>query len=161
LGRGVRRFATTAAIVTASAGLLAGSAIVAGTASASTTFTGNLNTVTPIASTIPNNGDLNPYAVAVVPRSNGNLQAGNVLVGNFNDSANIQGTGTTIVQVTPGGQVSLFARIGNLGSSCPGGVGLTTALVTLLRFVDMSTVRKVTAVFLLILAAYTAWSAAR
>jgi hypothetical protein len=127
----LRRFAATAAIVTASAGLLAGSGIFAGAANASTTFIGNLNTVTPFASTVPANGDVNPYGVAVVPRSNGHLQAGNVLVSNFNDSANIQGTGTTIVQVTPGGKVSLFARIGNLGSSCPGGVGLTTALVAL------------------------------
>ncbi|HXY92914.1 MAG TPA: hypothetical protein VEP49_10585 [Acidimicrobiia bacterium] len=127
----LRRFAATAAIVAASAGLVAGTGIFAGAAGASTTFIGNLNTVTPIASTIPNNGDVNPYGVAVVPRSNGNLQAGNVLVSNFNDSANIQGTGTTIVQVTPGGQMSPFAQIGNLGSSCPGGVGLTTALVAL------------------------------
>ncbi len=42
-----------------------------------------------------------------------------------------QGTGTTIVQVTPRGHASLFAQIGDLGSACPGGVGLTTALVAL------------------------------
>jgi hypothetical protein len=127
----LRHFAATAVIVTASAGLLAGSGVFAGAASASATFIGNLNKVTPIASTIPANGDVNPYGVAVVPRSNGRLQAGNVLVSNFNDSGNVQGTGTTIVQVTPGGRQSLFAQIGNLGSSCPGGVGLTTALVAL------------------------------
>jgi hypothetical protein len=100
-------------------------------ASASATFIGNLNKVTPIASTIPANGDVNPYGVAVVPRSTGNLRAGNVLVSNFNDAANTQGTGTTIVQVTPGGRVSQFAKIGDLGKRCPGGVGLTTALVAL------------------------------
>jgi hypothetical protein len=126
-----RRFTATATIVTAVVGLVAGSGVFAMTASASTTFIGNLNTVTPIASTVPNNGDVNPYGVAVVPRSSGDLQAGNVLVSNFNDSGNTQGTGTTIVQVTPGGQVSQFAQIGDLGSSCPGGVGLTTALVAL------------------------------
>jgi hypothetical protein len=126
-----RRYAAAAAIVTATAGLLAGSGIFAGAASASTTFIGNLNTVTPIASTIPANGDVNPYGVAVVPRSTGALGQGNVLVSNFNNKANIQGTGSTIVQVTPGGQVSVFAQIGNLGKSCPGGVGLTTALVAL------------------------------
>jgi hypothetical protein len=127
----LRRSAAAAAVVTATAGLLAGSGIFAGAASASATFIGNLNTVTPIASTIPANGDVNPYGVAVVPRSTGVLHQGNVLVSNFNNSANIQGTGTTIVQVTPGGQVSLFAQIGNLGNRCPGGVGLTTALVAL------------------------------
>ena len=128
----VRRYAAAiAAIVTSTAGLMAGSAIFAGAANASATFIGNLSTVTPIASTIPGNGDVNPYGVAVVPRSNGDLHQGNVLVSNFNDSANIQGTGTTIVQVSPGGQASLFAQIGNLGNRCPGGVGLTTALVAL------------------------------
>src|SRR5215831_8142549 len=126
-----RSAAAAAMIVTATAGLLAGSGIMAGAASAGTTFIGNLNTVTPIASTIPANGDVNPYGVAVVPRSTGSLRQGNVLVSNFNNSANIQGTGTTIVQVTPGGQVSQFAQIGDLGNRCPGGVGLTTALVAL------------------------------
>jgi hypothetical protein len=128
----VRRYAAAiAAIVTSTAGLMAGSGMFAEAAHASSTFTGPLNQVTPIASTIPANGDVNPYGVAVVPRSTGSLRAGNVLVSNFNDAANVQGTGTTIVQVTPGGQVSLFAKIGNLGHRCPGGVGLTTALVAL------------------------------
>jgi hypothetical protein len=126
-----RSAATAAMIVTATAGLLAAGGIFAGAASAGTTFIGPLNTVTPIASTIPQNGDVNPYGVAVVPSSTGNLHQGNVLVSNFNDAANIQGTGTTIVQVTPGGRVSQFAQIGDLGSRCPGGVGLTTALVAL------------------------------
>ena len=62
-----RSAAAVAAIVTATAGLLAGSGVLAGAASASDTFIGNLNTVTPIASTIPQNGDVNPYGVAVVP----------------------------------------------------------------------------------------------
>jgi len=127
----IRRSAAAAMIVTATAGLLAASGITAGAASASETFIGGLNTVTPIASTIPRIGDVNPYGVAVVPQSNGDLHQGSVLVSNFNNSDNIQGTGSTIVQVTPGGRQSLFAQIGNLGSACPGGVGLTTALVAL------------------------------
>ena len=126
-----RSVATAAMIVTATAGLLAGSGIMAGAASADSTFIGPLNTVTPLASTIPQNGDVNPYGVAVVPRDNGDLHQGNVLVSNFNNKANVQGTGTTIVQVTPGGQVSQFAKIGNMAGACPGGVGLTTALVAL------------------------------
>jgi hypothetical protein len=127
-----RSAAKVAAVVTATAGLLAASGILAGAASASGTFIGNLKTVTPIASTIPANGDVNPYGVAVVPRSTGRLSAGNVLVSNFNDKANVQGTGTTIVQVTPGGKQTLFAQIGpQSNNACPGGVGLTTALVVL------------------------------
>ena len=49
---------------------------------------------------------------------------------NFNDKANVQGTGTTIVQVSPAGQTTLFADVAKLpaGMACPGGVGLTTAL---------------------------------
>jgi len=126
-----RSAAAAAMIVTATAGLLAGSGIMAGAASADSTFIGPLNTVTPLASTIPQNGDVNPYGVAVVPSDNGDLHQGNVLVSNFNNKANVQGTGTTIVQVTPGGQVSQFAKIGNMAGACPGGVGLTTALVAL------------------------------
>ena len=54
--------------------------------------------------TMPASGEVNPYGVAIVPKgsSGGTLQPGQILVGNFNDSANIQGTGTTIVTVTPG-----------------------------------------------------------
>jgi hypothetical protein len=117
--------------VVATAGLLLGSGILATAASAASTFIGPLNAETLVASTVPANGDVNPYGVAVVPRSTGNLRQGNVLVSNFNDATNAQGTGTTIVQVTPGGHASLFAQVGNLGSACPGGVGLTTALVAL------------------------------
>jgi hypothetical protein len=76
---------------------------------------------------------VNPYGVAVVPRSSGNLVQGHVLVSNFNNGQNLQGTGTTIVDVAPGGAVSVFAQISaaNLPGPCPGGVGLTTALSVL------------------------------
>jgi hypothetical protein len=86
-----------------------------------------------LASTVPANGDVNPYGVAVVPQSNGPLREGDILVSNFNDSANLQGTGTTIMQITPTGGVSTFAQIdpAHLPGACPGGVGLTTALVAL------------------------------
>lgn len=91
------------------------------------------HTITTISSTIPTNGDVNPYGVAVVPTTTGSLTAGNILVSNFNNSQNLQGTGTTIVQISPGGNFSLFAQIdpNNLPGSCPGGIGLTTALVAL------------------------------
>ena len=86
-----------------------------------------------IASTVPGNGDINPYGIVQIKRSTGRLVAGNILVSNFNASSNFQGTGTTIVQVAPDGTVTLFAGIdaGNLPGACPGGVGLTTALAVL------------------------------
>ncbi|HXP20068.1 MAG TPA: hypothetical protein VN840_10535 [Streptosporangiaceae bacterium] len=84
-----------------------------------------------VGSTVPNNGDINPYGVAVVRRSQGRLHRGDVLVSNFNAKTNLQGTGTTIVEVSPGGQVTQFAHISASGlpGACPGGIGLTTALV--------------------------------
>lgn len=90
-------------------------------------------TVSTIASTVPVNGDVNPYGVWRVERSVGNLQEGNILVSNFNNSGNKQGTGTTIVQVSPQGSVTVFAQIdaSKLPGPCPGGVGLTTALAVL------------------------------
>jgi hypothetical protein len=90
-------------------------------------------TVTTVASTIPSNGDLNPYGVARVPTTTGSLTKGNILVSNFNNSKNLQGTGTTIVQISPSGAVTLFAHIdaSTLPGPCPGGVGLSTALVAL------------------------------
>ena len=93
-------------------------------------FLGQLHGTTQVASTVPANGDVNPYGVAVVPASGGRLIAGDILVSNFNDKANVQGTGTTIVQVSPAGRTSVFARLTALpaGQSCPGGIGLTTAL---------------------------------
>ena len=88
---------------------------------------------TVISSTVPQNGDLNPYGVSVVPTTTGNLTAGHILVSNFNNSLNEQGTGTTIVDISPSGAFKVFASINAsaLPGPCPGGVGLTTALVTL------------------------------
>jgi hypothetical protein len=132
----IRRPAAAVAVaITATAGLLVGSGFLTGTANAATTFIGPLNTETVVASTVPATGreagDVNPYGVAVVQRSTGSLTAGNVLVSNFNDANNVQGTGSTIVQVTPGGKQSVFATVPSLGGACPGGIGLTTALVAL------------------------------
>src|SRR6202041_2923223 len=90
-----------------------------------------LNTITTISTTIPANGDVNPYGVARVPRTKGSLVEGRFLISNFNNGTNQQGTGTTIVQIAPNGTSSLFAQIDASKVSCPGGVGLTTALVAL------------------------------
>ena len=52
-------------------------------------------------STVPANGDQNPYAVVVAPVSVGTIQAGDVLIDNFNDRNNLQGLGSTIVTYDP------------------------------------------------------------
>jgi hypothetical protein len=78
----------------------------------------------PSVSTVPSNGDVNPYGVAFAPKilpAGSGLQAGDILVSNFNNSLNLQGTGTTIVRVNSSGAVSTFY-------TSPGGRGLTTAL---------------------------------
>ena len=99
----------------------------------SSSFIGQFSKIDTIASTIPSNGDLNPYGVAVVPHSIGKLMQGDILVSNFNAKSNLQGTGTTLVQISPSGQQQLFAQIPNLQNTCPGGFGLTAALVVLSR----------------------------
>jgi hypothetical protein len=117
-----------------SLGLVLGLLLLAASpAAAASSFIGHFSTVTTIASTVPANGDINPYGVAIVPRSIGALHRGDTLVSNFNNGANAQGTGTTIVAVAPGGSESTFAWITNsdVAGRCPGGVGLTTALVVL------------------------------
>lgn len=100
---------------------------------AATNFIRPFHTLTTLGSTVPANGDVNPYGMAVVPRSIGRLQRGHVLISNFNAKSNLQGTGTTIVDLAPNGTRHLFAKIDahHLPGACPGGVGLTTALVVL------------------------------
>jgi hypothetical protein len=121
--------AALAAGTLAAVGLLPASAY----ASGSGAFVDPLHSVDTIASTVPKNGDVNPYGTAVVPESRGRLHQGDVLVSNFNNKNNLQGTGTTIVDINPNGKVKLFAKIDarKLPGDCPGGVGLTTALVVL------------------------------
>jgi hypothetical protein len=98
-------------------------------------FLNRFDTVNLVASTVPANGDVNPYGIAVVRHSVGRLKRGHVLISNFNASSNLQGTGTTIVQISPDGTASPFAQIepNALTGQCPGGVGLTTALSVLRR----------------------------
>jgi hypothetical protein len=75
-------------------------------------------------STVPSNGDVNPYGVAFVPPQfpkGGSVKPGDILVSNFNASSNLQGTGTTIVDVPASGKTSPFFQ-----SQTP--AGLTTAL---------------------------------
>lgn len=85
-----------------------------------------------LCSLIPDNGDQNPYAIIVAPVSAGSLQAGDVLVDNFNNSYNLQGTGSTIMDYNPSTKrVSLFAKVPNPLPGFPPGVGLTTAMTML------------------------------
>jgi hypothetical protein len=79
-------------------------------------------------STVPANGDVNPYGVAFVPRNfetgSGPLMHGDILVSNYNNSANLQGTGTTIIRVPASGAPTVFFQ-----GTAP--LGLSTALGTL------------------------------
>lgn len=85
-----------------------------------------------VTSTVPANGDQNPYALITAPVSAGKVRQGDVLVDNFNDKNNLQGLGTTIVDYNPATkQLSLFAAIPRNLPQCPGGVGLTTAMTML------------------------------
>jgi hypothetical protein len=85
-----------------------------------------------LASTVADNGDLNPYAVVVAPVSAGKIHKGDVLVDNFNKVSNLQGTGTTIVDYNPTTKkTSLIAELPQHLPECPGGVGLTTAMTML------------------------------
>lgn len=87
--------------------------------------------VTFLASTTPANGDVNPYAIWPVTQTIGSVTSGDVLVDNFNNKSNKQGTGTTIVDVHPDGSTTVFADLSKEKTSCPGGIGLTTAMVQL------------------------------
>jgi hypothetical protein len=97
-------------------------------------FLAPLKTVKTLTTTVPANGDINPYGIVSVPTSVGKLKAGQMLISNFNAKEGAkesgQGTGTTIVQVSTAGKVSPFATVDakTLPGPCPGGVGLTTAL---------------------------------
>jgi len=85
-----------------------------------------------LTSSVADNGDLNPYAVVIAPVSAGKIAAGDVLVDNFNNVSNLQGTGTTIVGYRPSTkQTFQFAKLPLKLPECPGGVGLTTAMTML------------------------------
>jgi hypothetical protein len=98
----------------------------------STSFLSKIKKHALLTSTVPDNGDQNPYALLVAPVSSGAIQKNDVLVGNFNNKGNLQGTGTTIVDYRPSTQqLTTFATIPATLPGCPGGVGLTTAMIML------------------------------
>jgi hypothetical protein len=85
-----------------------------------------------LTSTVSDNGDLNPYAIIVAPASAGRIQQGDVLVDNFNNLSNLQGTGTTIIDFNPATKKTFtFAKLPARLPQVPGGIGLTTAMVML------------------------------
>jgi hypothetical protein len=113
--------------------LLAAIVAAAPAAASAKPFLGRLHTITTLSSAVPTHGaakgDENPYGVAVVPRTRGRLIKGDVLVSNFNNAQNQQGTGSSIVEISPSGHESVFAIVPK-PTSTPA-VGLTTALVAL------------------------------
>jgi hypothetical protein len=85
-----------------------------------------------LASTVTDKGDLNPYAVVIAPVSAGKIHADDVLVDNFNNISNLQGTGGSIVDINPATkQTTLVAQLPPALPQCPGGVGLSTAMTML------------------------------
>ena len=108
--------------------------ISAGVVRAADDFDGGFLPNARIVSTVPPNGDLNPYGVAFVPANfssgNGPLQPGDILASNFNNSSNLQGTGTTIVRIPVNGPVSTFFA-GPPHPQGSAGLGLSTALAVL------------------------------
>ena len=79
-----------------------------------------------------NDGVRIQVAIIVAPVSAGRIQQGDVLVDNFNNLSNLQGTGTTIIDYNPSTKkATLFARLPQHLAQSPGGVGLTTAMTML------------------------------
>ena len=131
-----RRAVTVGVTLLAASGFatLGSAGTASGTAGAAAPpFLSHFTSVATVASTVPANGDVNPYGIVSVPMSTGNLVAGDTLVSNFNARSNLQGTGTTIVEISPSGTQTVFAHLhrSQLPGRCPGGVGLTTALTVL------------------------------
>lgn len=95
-------------------------------------FLETLHRNTTLINTVPSNGDQNPYALVVAPVSSGTIKQGDVLVGNFNNAANLQGTGSTIVDYHPDTkELTVFATVPRDLKECPGGIGLSTAMTML------------------------------
>jgi hypothetical protein len=83
-----------------------------------------------VTSTVAENGDINPYAIVVAPASAGRIHQGDILVDNFNNLSNLQGTGTTIIDFDPKARkATLFAKLPAHLPQC--NVGLTTAMAML------------------------------
>jgi hypothetical protein len=115
---------------TAAAALAVAVTVSAGAVAATGSFLGPLHSFSRVAGAAPTagpaKGDVNPYGVVVVPRTVGKLVRGDILVSNFNNAANQQGTGSSIVEISPSGHQKVFAVVPRI-KGMPA-VGLTTAL---------------------------------
>ncbi|MDB5788959.1 MAG: hypothetical protein JWQ50_8874 [Caballeronia mineralivorans] len=120
----IRTIASAAVLASGLAGSIAHAAPIG--------FLETLHKNTTLINTVPSNGDQNPYALVVAPVSAGMVKQGDVLVGNFNNAANLQGTGSTIVNYHPDTkEMSVFATVPRDPKQCPGGIGLSTAMTML------------------------------
>jgi len=113
----------------------AGAAVLATAVNAYAEPQGFLETIkhhTTLINTVPDNGDQNPYALVIAPVSAGTIKQGDVLVDNFNNSTNLQGTGSTIINYHPDTkEMTVFATVPRDLKECPGGIGLSTAMTML------------------------------
>ena len=116
----------------ASGALLVGGLVSSVAHAAPIGFLETLHKHTTLINTVPSNGDQNPYAIVVAPVSSGTVKQGDVLVGNFNNAANLQGTGSTIINYHPDTkEMTVFATVPRDLKDCPGGIGLSTAMTML------------------------------
>jgi hypothetical protein len=128
LKRGGRRTTLLSALIASAA--LAPQAAAPATQPAS--FLDSIHRQTVLSTTVPENGDQNPYAIVVAPGPAGSIQKDDVLVDNFNNDGNLQGLGTTIVDFNPTTKkLTTFASLPRNLAGCPGGVGLSTAMTML------------------------------
>lgn len=122
----------TKAIVIASAGVAAAAMLPARAQAETTDYLHAIHRHATLASTVTPNGDLNPYALVVAPATVGKIRKDEVLITNFNNKSNLQGTGTTIVGYDPATKTTtVFANLPQHLKGCPGGVGLGTAMAVL------------------------------
>ena len=133
----IKSRALSAALSTIASGVLLTDGLASGLVSsvahaAPIGFLETLHKHTTLINTVPSNGDQNPYAIVVAPVSSGTVKQGDVLVGNFNNAANLQGTGSTIINYHPDTkEMTVFATVPRDLKNCPGGIGLSTAMTML------------------------------
>jgi hypothetical protein len=107
--------------------VLTGFLIFASVAAAAPPSTSFFPPVPQTVSTVPGNGDQNPYGVAFAPVSVGTryvLQPGDLLISNFNNGANQQGLGHTIVLIRAGVQSLFFSAPPALTVGWSGALGI-------------------------------------
>lgn len=89
--------------------------------------------ISSLSLTIPGTGDVNPYGVARVKHSVGNLVEGHLLISNFNKSAASPGKHPVVLDVGPDGSTVVFSRLDpeRLPGSCLEQGGFTSGIVVL------------------------------